>query len=351
MVQNHDHLFGDVPEVDQHKTLFGEASYTSQTASTSWLAGVAIQSDSFDSETFPVFNYNYVVPAIFAQVEQDVADDLRVAASVRTDFHNEYGTKFSPRISVVYKPDRLTIRASVGRGFYAPTPFVEEIEAAGLARLEPLRDIDAETATSASLDFGYADGPFEANATLFGSNIDKAVYLKDVSVIGVNRVALANSSGSTKTRGLELMMRYKWREVSLTGSYVFVDATEENDPSVGRRIVPLTPKYSAGLVAMLESHGKGRIGLEAYYTGKQRLDDNPYRTTSKPYFELGALAEMIFGKVSVFVNAENILDIRQTKYDSLLRPQRTADGRWTVDAWAPLSGFTMNGGVRVKFGG
>jgi hypothetical protein len=53
---------------------------------------------------------------------------------------------------------------------------------------------------------------------------------------------------------------------------------------------------------------------------------------------------------SLFLNAENILDIRQTKYESLLRPQRANDGRWTVDAWAPLSGFTVNGGVRVKFG-
>jgi iron complex outermembrane receptor protein len=30
-------------------------------------------------------------------------------------------------------------------------------------------------------------------------------------------------------------------------------------------------------------------------------------------------------------------------------PQRRADGRWTVDAWAPLDGRTWNGGLRVAF--
>jgi len=25
------------------------------------------------------------------------------------------------------------------------------------------------------------------------------------------------------------------------------------------------------------------------------------------------------------------------------------DGRWTVDAWAPLDGRVLNGGIRLKF--
>ena len=28
---------------------------------------------------------------------------------------------------------------------------------------------------------------------------------------------------------------------------------------------------------------------------------------------------------------------------------RAPDGRWTVDAWAPLEGRVVNGGVRVRF--
>src|SRR3546814_5510023 len=89
---------------------------------------------------------------------------------------------------------------------------------------------------------------------------------------------------------------------------------------------------------MWEKSGRGKIGLEAYYTGRQLLEDNPYRSRSRPYFELGAMGELILGRISLFINAEDLLDIRQTKYVPLLLPQRAPDGAWTVDAWAPLEG-------------
>jgi outer membrane receptor for ferrienterochelin and colicins len=53
--------------------------------------------------------------------------------------------------------------------------------------------------------------------------------------------------------------------------------------------------------------------------------------------------------VLLFVNGENLTDVRQTNWDPLLRPSRGVDGRWTVDGWAPLDGRTINGGVRFNF--
>jgi hypothetical protein len=32
-----------------------------------------------------------------------------------------------------------------------------------------------------------------------------------------------------------------------------------------------------------------------------------------------------------------------------VRPDRAVDGRWTVDAWAPLEGRNVNAGIRVGF--
>ena len=51
----------------------------------------------------------------------------------------------------------------------------------------------------------------------------------------------------------------------------------------------------------------------------------------------------------MFINLENILNVRQTKYDPMV--ERAPDGRWTVDAWAPTDGFVANAGVRLRFGG
>jgi iron complex outermembrane receptor protein len=51
----------------------------------------------------------------------------------------------------------------------------------------------------------------------------------------------------------------------------------------------------------------------------------------------------------LFLNLENLTNVRQTRWNCLLRPTRCPDGRWTVDAWAPLDGRVINGGVRLIF--
>jgi len=56
-----------------------------------------------------------------------------------------------------------------------------------------------------------------------------------------------------------------------------------------------------------------------------------------------------FGRVRLFINGENLTGVRQTRWDPLLRPARAPDGRWTVDAWAPLEGCNINGGLRFRF--
>lgn len=348
MTQRDDRRLDEGIENDRRRTFFGEASFAARSGRTSWLAGAAFQADILRSAQFPDFDYSYTSPALFAQVEQDVRDDLTLAGSARWDAHSEYGSQVSPRLSLLYKPGRWTVRASLGRGFYAPTPFVEEIEETGLSRLERTGKLRAETADTASIDIGYRAGPFEAGVTLFGSDIRDAVRLEDVDA---DSVRLVNVAGTTRTRGAELLLRYRLDAFSITGSYVYVDAREPGLSGAAREQVPLTPRHSGGLVGMWEREGRGRIGLEAYYTGPQALEDDPYRARSRPYFELGAMGELILGRFSLFVNAENLLNVRQTRYDPLLRPDRAPDGAWTVDAWAPLEGRVVNGGIRVSFGG
>ena len=86
-----------------------------------------------------------------------------------------------------------------------------------------------------------------------------------------------------------------------------------------------------------------------YFVGKQELEENSYRHIGRPHLLVGALSERRFGGVRVFINAENLLDILQTNYDPLVLPSPRPDGRWAVDAWAPLDGRVINGGIRVAF--
>jgi iron complex outermembrane receptor protein len=138
VAQSHRHVFGKTVENDRHRTAFAEASLGGKAGETTWLAGAAIQLDDYRSKAFSAFDYSYTVPALFVQGEQELADRLTLAGSLRWDAHSDYGSHVSPRLSALYRPGPWTIRASLGRGFYAPTPFVEETEANGLARLLPM---------------------------------------------------------------------------------------------------------------------------------------------------------------------------------------------------------------------
>lgn len=350
MAHKHRHRFGDVIENDRHRTFFAETSLAGGSKRTPWIAGLAYQRDTYRNRAFPAFDYAFDVPAVFGQVEHEVSDALTLAGSARVDIPSDYGTRFSPRLSMLYRQGPWKVRASLGRGFYAPTPFVEETEAVGLSRLEPLDDLDAETARTASINVGYTRGRIESSITLFAANIRNSTRL--VPGLAPNRVRLVNVASPTRIRGSEVLLRYRVRQFTLTGSYVFVDATEADDAATNRVRVPLTPKHTAGLVGMWEEHDKGRIGVEVYYTGRQRLEDNPNRTNSRPFFQLGLLGEVVVNRrLKAFVNAENLLGIRQTRYDPLVLPARLADGRWTVDVWVPTDGFILNGGIRIGLGG
>lgn len=74
---------------------------------------------------------------------------------------------------------------------------------------------------------------------------------------------------------------------------------------------------------------------------------------SRPYVVLGLLGERAFetraGIARLFLNLENLTNVRQTRDDPLLLPARGPGGRWTTDAWTELAGFTVNGGVRLAF--
>ena len=138
----------------------------------------------------------------YAAVDPAFTNDKCSYWHFRWDAHSDYGSHVSPRVSALYRPGPWTIRATFGRGFYAPTPFVEETEANGLARLLPYAKLKAEIADSGSIDFGYASGPFEANLSLFASNIDHAQQLQ---MVDADHVTLVNADGVTRTRGAEVL--------------------------------------------------------------------------------------------------------------------------------------------------
>jgi iron complex outermembrane receptor protein len=307
---------------------------------------LALERDSYTARDVPRFNYDFIVPGAFAQYDLTVSPKFSLSGSARVDHHSEYGTFFSPRVSGLARAGDWTSRLSVGTGFFGPTPLTEETEAAGLTRLEIRRPVEAERGLSTSFDVSRTDGPLSYTATLFASRIRDPLHVERSP-----SYVLSTLPDPTTNVGLELLGTWRRAPLSVTASYTYVRARETVDAV--EQDVPLTPRHSAGLVATIEQHERSRLGLELYYTGRQTLEDNPYRPVSRPYVVVGVLGERAFdtrvGVLRVFVNLENLGNVRQTRFDPLRLPARGSGGRWATDAWTELTGFTSNAGIRVAF--
>ena len=59
--------------------------------------------------------------------------------------------------------------------------------------------------------------------------------------------------------------------------------------------VPLTPRHSLTLLGHVEKEKVGRVGVEWFYTGRQRLEANPFHSESEPYNEVRSLDSGILG--------------------------------------------------------
>lgn len=307
-----------------------------------WVSGAAVEHEGYTPRDLRRFEYAFTIPGVFAQDDIAVRPWLTVSASGRLDRHSEYGTFFSPRVSALARSGGWTSRLSVGGGFFGPTSLTEETEATGLTRLSVPRPLRAERGRSASFDVTRTDGPLSYTVTLFASRVAHPIHV-DRS----NGLVLTNLDEPATNRGVELLGTLRHEPFSITATYTYVRSRETAEG--GPHELPLTPRHSAGVVGMWEREHVGRVGLEWYYTGTQRLEENPFRTTSEPYVMVGVLVERQFGRWRAFVNGENLGGVRQMRWDPLVRPFRAPDGRWTVDAWAPLEGRNINGGVRVRF--
>lgn len=343
-----DRTFGTQRIPSTQATIFVEEAFNGETYGHQWAAGVAFQHDALRVVAVPGVGYSYNVPGLFAQDELMPLEWIKIAAAARVDSNNRYGTFVSPRLSALFRRPGTpwSLRASVGAGFAAPTALVEEIEATGLGSLAPLRNLHAERAVTESLDGKWAAKGWDVNVSVFNSVIHSPLVAK---AIDDRTLELVNAPGSRRAPGAEVLIHYVTGPLQMIGSWSYIDATEATADGF-REPAPLVPRHSAELGGILESETRGRIGMEVSYIGKQGLEDDPYRTESRPYIQLNALAEIRFNGFSVFLNAVNLTGSRQTHYDPLLRPTPGRGGDPITDVWAPLDGRTFNIGIRTGLG-
>ncbi len=325
-------------------------SYINNKEKTEWVKFANVLTDKFTEKKltdFPVRDYNMTTFGLFVQNNTKITDWMNLETGLRTDYITDYGFAVLPRISSHFKiTEKFSSRIGGGFGYKAPTIFSEDSERIQFQNVLPIDDDinKLERSYGANVDFTYKTGLFNDQVFLSINQLFLYTYLKnplELQSADNNRWQFNNIDGHVDSKGAETNMKIKYKDFGLFVGYTYTDANVKEDGRSYRKT--LTPKHKVNSVLMYEVEDKWKIGLEAYYTGKQKLNDG---RTGKDYLICGLMMQRIWEKFSIYANFENFTDRRQTRFDTIHTGSMTNPE--FRDIYAPLDGFVLNTGIIIK---
>jgi outer membrane receptor for ferrienterochelin and colicins len=282
----------------------------------------------------------------YAQDSFPVTEKLSLEAGFRLDHVKHYGVFPLPRVSALYRfTDRLSSRLGFGFGYKAPSIFTEEAETLLFRNVLPVGNtLKAERSRGGTFDVNYRGAAGER----FSYSLNQMFFyteIEDPLVLVANPAGLfgfANASRPVRSAGFETNVRASYDIVKLFAGYTFTDARAKY--LAGDQFLPLTPRSRINSALLFEKEEDFKAGVEAYYTGAQRLTD---RSRTRPFWVLGIFGEKSFGKYSLFLNAENVTDTRQGRFGTVVFPPHQAPT--FAEIYTHTEGRVFNGGVKFKF--
>lgn len=143
------------------------------------------------------------------------------------------------------------------------------------------------------------------------------------------------------TNGYDANINITRDEFGLFIDYSYTHA--QKDFAANKTNLELTPAQKLNITLTFEVEDNWRTGIEAFYTGKQFLND---QTQTNDYWTFGLMMEKILKHLSVIINFENIFDVRQTRFEEVVIPPY--NNPTFKDLWAPLDGVVANIALKIQ---
>ena len=330
---------------------FSEATYSFHGERSEWIGGINFVTDDFEEiqlTATPSRDYEQITTGLFVQNNLKVSEKFSMETGLRGDYVKDYGFALLPRLSILFKfTPKLSSRIGGGMGYKTPTIFTEESERLLYKNVLPIEpdENQMEKSYGVNADINYrtrfADDKisFSLNHLFFYTRIHDPLVLE--SFIGVPIYHFKNVDGHFDSRGMETNVKLGYRNFKLFLGYTFTKAYLHEGAMKTENY--LTSKHRLNSVLLYEVEEKWKIGLEAYYFSKQQLSDG---ATGQSYWITGFMVEKLLEKFSLYINFENFTDSRQTKFDTIYTG--TIDNPQFRDIYAPLDGFVVNGGIKLR---
>ena len=329
---------------------FSEMHILGTNENVDWVLGVNLLTEDFEQDN-PLLSlahdFSGNTTGIFAQSTMPISSRWMLESGLRLDHTSAYGTFVLPRVALMYNISEDSIlRIGGGLGYKEPTLFTQESDALHFLNILPLDEgrLDAEQSAGFNIDinqsFDFANGmSLNLNALVFYTRVNDPLQLEAMTQ---GQYIFSQPQDYLDSKGTEINAAWFWNDFKLFLGYTHTDVEEHGLDGVSEST--LIPEDRVNAVFVYEQEEDFRIGLEAYYFGRQALTNG---STGRDYWIFGLMMEKVYSEdYSLFLNFENFTDIRQTRYEqiytgTLLNPIFN-------DIFAPLDGFVINGGIKIR---
>lgn len=333
----------------QQIATFTEANYLIPNEKSEWNLGVNLVSDNFKQMNLTANKLDYYNAAfgVFAQNNLNISEKFILESGLRLDITNRSDIFVLPRLSLLYKiNEKLSSRFGGGLGYKSPTIFSEETEEKSFQNIDPLdfSKVNSEKSYGLNGDVNYKtilfdEISFAINQMFFYTIIKNPLVLNPVPFS--THYAFENANGNIQTKGFETNVKLRFEDISCYIGYTYIDAQRNFDNN--STVNPLTAKHRINANLMYEWEEKLRIAYEVFYVGNQYLTSNE---KVRDYWVMGVSGEYRFKHFSLFLNLENFLDTRQSKWENMY--SGTIQNPQFREVYTPTDGFILNSGFKIQ---
>ena len=320
--------------------IFSELSYFIKSDKHNWVSGLNYDGDNFIQQDTNLLSYNHQTFGAFSQDNWAIGEKFFVEPGIRYDYNRQYGGFFLPRLALMYHfTNTFFMRLSSGMGYKLPIPFTDEAERTRYQNVLPLENLTPEKSTGINLDFNFKTPLFDElflslNQAFFIAEINNPI-IADHTLLEQQIVSYKNASGNISSRGLNTNIRLSLDELVLYVDYTYLEAIKKYDMD---KQLEQTPQNRLTTTLAYEDEEEGWMaGLEAFYYGKQYREDG---SKTPDYWLLGASIQKKIGHITIALNVENILDVRQTRYENIISGD--IENPVFSELYAPIDGIVAN---------
>ena len=311
-------------------------------------------------ESFDDLNYsrNESRPGVFAEYTFAPSNIISIVPGIRFDFHNLYGTFFTPRLHVKYNIDEnTTLRASAGKGFRSVNLFAENLNYLASSR-----------------EFIIVNSPSYEEAWNYGLNLTRYISINDrelrvtaeyyrtdflkQTVVDVDsdvrQVRFYDLNGKSYSNNYQIEMAYQPIErFDVSAAFRFTDVKSNYGSEI--LIKPLSSKYKGLLTLSYAAEENSWVFDSSFLlNGDGRIpstSQNPVeyqrQETFPAYLTVNAQVTKKIDFVDLYFGVENLTNYKQS--NPIIASNDPFGNYFDASMiWGPIDGTKFYFGLRLS---